>query len=128
MPAIQPYGKRITEEVRRYCGTYTYIPGGGAGDGRAGLPQDWAQNTPGRKDEGMESGKTRKGMWHQPLIHGYIKRGIRRMSLDTFVRICEVLQKDMHALVRGTMCRHESGLTDMWESPELRDAANYRIM
>lgn len=36
MPAAQPYGKRITEEVRRYCGTYTHIPGGGAGDGRAG--------------------------------------------------------------------------------------------
>ena len=58
---------------------------------------------------------------------GHIERGTRRMSLDTFVRICEVLQKDAHDLLWGTPCRHGAGLTDMWEPPEMQDARSYRV-
>lgn len=58
---------------------------------------------------------------------GHIERGTRRMSLDTFAKICGVLETDTHELLWGTPYRAGPEIVDMWERAELWDAGSYRI-
>lgn len=58
---------------------------------------------------------------------GHIERGTRRMSLDTFAKICKMLEADTHELLWGAPYGAGPGLVDMWERPELRDADSYRV-
>lgn len=58
---------------------------------------------------------------------GHIERGTRRMSLDTFAKICSILEADTHELLWGAPYGAEPGLADIWEGFELRDADSYRV-
>ena len=58
---------------------------------------------------------------------GKVERGDRKMSLDTFVRLCIVLETDADALLWGIIQPPETVVQSMWKDPGKKHSDSYAI-
>lgn len=58
---------------------------------------------------------------------GKVERGDRRMSLDTFARLCMELETDADALLWGVVQSSETAARNMWKHPGKKDSDSYAM-
>ena len=58
---------------------------------------------------------------------GKVERGDRKMSLDTFVRLCIVLETDADALLWGIIQPPETVVQSMCKDPGKKDSDSYAM-
>ena len=79
-----------------------------------------------RKVKGWSQDELAKKCGISMSFLGHIERGTRIMSLDTFVRICEVLGVGADELLWG-IAHPSDSLRDMWTPSEKKDADSYSM-
>lgn len=71
-----------------------------------------------RKAKGWSQDELAKKCGISMNFMGHIERGTRKMSLDTFARICVGLEANADALLWGTVQDSEAIVQDLWKRPE----------
>lgn len=58
---------------------------------------------------------------------GHIERGTRKMSLETFVSLCRVMELDADVLLWGITKPLSSVMQEVWAHPEKKDGDSYAM-
>ncbi|MDE7312195.1 MAG: helix-turn-helix domain-containing protein [Eubacterium sp.] len=80
-----------------------------------------------RKAKGWSQEELAKKCGISMNFMGHIERGTRKMSLDTFARICAGLEANADALLWGIVQDSEAIVQELWRQPEKTDSGSYEM-
>lgn len=80
-----------------------------------------------RKAKGWSQDELAKKCGISMNFMGHIERGTRKMSLDTFARICKALEANADALLWGIVQESEAIVQELWKQPETTDSGSYEM-
>lgn len=80
-----------------------------------------------RKAKGWSQDELAKRCGISLNFMGCIERGMKKMSLDTFVRLCRELELSADALLWGVVQPSEAIPREFWGQPDKKDSDSYSI-
>lgn len=80
-----------------------------------------------RKAKGWSQDELAKKCGISMNFMGHIERGTRKMSLDTFARICAGLEANADALLWGVVQESQAMIQDLWKQPKKADSDSYSM-